>query len=617
MNALVIGVDVGKTGSRVAVEVDGVRHPVAHGRGVVPTPQPQGVRQAASAVARLVEAALHEAGEPARTPTAVGIGVAGVSTLEGGADALAAALTPYWPGASVAVTTDSVTAHAGALGGEPGVVLAVGTGSVALGVSADGALHQVDGWGQWLGDDGSGAWIGREALRAAVRAVDGRGPATALTAAAERRFAEPAGLPSVLPFESGLPTRTASFVPDVVAAAEGGDEPARDILRRAVDAWVESTSAAADAAGVQKAACVGGLAEVETLYRPWAQRVAAPVQVVDAQGTALDGALLIAARTDLPHDRQVSRRTGAASGSAPGEDLDLLETEGVRDGLDDLDVRSTAEVVDVLLGAEAKLPGVLDGARDALADAVSLAEHALRHGGRIVYAGAGTPGRLAALDAAECPPTFGVHPEQVIALLAGGDDAAAQAIEGAEDRTDDAARAIADHDVGPSDVVVGISASGRTPYVLAALRAAREKGAATVAVVNNAGSAIAAAADVAVELLTGAEVIGGSTRLTAGTAQKVALNTLSSATMVRLGKTYGPRMVDVVASNHKLRRRACRIVRETCGVDDATAVETLEAADWQTKTAIVSLLANVDVGEARARLATGDGRVRSAVEGHP
>lgn len=617
MSALVVGVDAGKTGSRVAVEIDGVVHAVSHGRGVVPTPRPQGVRQAASALAHVVDAALHDADETTRTPTAVGIGMAGVSTLEGGADALAGALASYWSGASVAVATDSVTAHAGALGGGAGAVLAVGTGSVALGVAADGAMHQVDGWGQWLGDDGSGAWIGREALRAVVRAADGRGPSTALLAAAARRFAEPAGLPSVLAFESGLPTRTASFVPDVVTAADAGDEVARDILRRAAEAWAEATLAAADAAGAEEAACVGGLAEVEALYRAWAERVAPRVRVVDAHGSALDGALLIARRTDLPHDRQVSRRTATASSSAPGEDLDLLATEGVRDGLEDLDVRSTEDVVDVLLGAEAKLPEVLDGARDGLVAAVSLAEHALRRGGRIVYAGAGTPGRLAALDAAECPPTFGVHPEQVIALLAGGDDAAAQAIEGAEDRAEDAARAVAAHDVGPSDVVVGVSASGRTPYVLAALRTAREKGAATVAVVNNTGSAIAAAADVAIELLTGAEVIGGSTRLTAGTAQKVALNTLSSATMVRLGKTYGPRMVDVVASNHKLRRRAARIVRETCGVDDATAVETLEAADWHTKTAIVSLLANVDVGEARARLVTGDGRVRSAVEGTP
>ena len=152
-----------------------------------------------------------------------------------------------------------------------------------------------------------------------------------------------------------------------------------------------------------------------------------------------------------------------------------------------------------------------------------------------------------------------------------------------------------------------------TPYVLAALESARAAGAATIAVVNNPDSVIAAAADVAIELLTGPEVISGSTRLTAGTAQKVTLNTLSTAAMIRLGKTYGPRMVDVVASNHKLRRRAARIVRDVCVVDDATALEALEAAGWHTKTAIVALLAGVGVDEARSRLVDAHGRVRPEV----
>lgn len=611
---VLIGVDVGKTGSRVAVCGDGAVEAVSNGRGVVPTPRPDGVRRAAAALTRAMHKALDGTSRQADEVTAVSIGMAGLTTLDGGGDALADALAGCWPGARVAVTTDSVTAHAGALGGGAGVVLAVGTGSVALGLSADGLLHRVDGWGQWLGDDGSGAWIGREALRAVLRAADGRDAPTRLLDAAGTRFAVPAGLPAALPFEPDLPTRTAAFVPDVVAAADDGDDTARDILRRAAAAWAESTLAAARSVDAGEAACVGGLAGIAWLYDAWSERVAPHVPVVPARGSALDGALLIAERSDLPHESQVSRRTNGASRTRGAEDLDVLETEGVRDGLDDLDMRSAEDIVDVLLGAESKLPAVLDDAREGIAAAVSLAEKALRGGGRIVYAGAGTPGRLAALDAAECPPTFGVRPDQVTALLAGGADASAQAIEGAEDRAEDATRAVAEHDVGPSDVLVGVSASGRTPYVLAAIRAAREQGAATVAVVNNPDSVIAAAADVAVELLTGAEVIGGSTRLTAGTAQKVALNTLSSATMVRLGKTYGPRMVDVVASNHKLRRRALRIVREVCEVDDATAMETLEAADWRTKTAIVSLLANVDVDEARARLATGDGRVRSAVE---
>lgn len=303
--------------------------------------------------------------------------------------------------------------------------------------------------------------------------------------------------------------------------------------------------------------------------------------------------------------------------SDPITDMDLLATEQVRADLADLDQRSPAAIVDVLLAAEAEVPAVLQGARDAIAAAVSRVEHALAVGGRLVYLGAGTPGRLAALDAAECPPTFGIAADRVIALIAGGADAAGRAVEGAEDDTGAANRDLAAIGVGPDDVVVGISASGRTPYVLTGLTAARTAGAGTVAVVNNVGSPAGDIVDVAVELPTGSEVVAGSTRLTAGTAQKVTLNAISTAAMVRLGKTYGAWMVDVVASNEKLRSRARRLIREIAGVDDATAVAALDAAGWNTKTALVSVLAGVDATAAEARLAAAGGRVRDALAARP
>lgn len=294
-------------------------------------------------------------------------------------------------------------------------------------------------------------------------------------------------------------------------------------------------------------------------------------------------------------------------------ELDGLATERVRADLADLDTRAPDELVGVLLAAEAAVPAALAAAAPALAAAVGLAEKGLHAGGRLIYVGAGTPGRLAALDAAECPPTFGVPAGLVRAVLAGGDGAAGRAVEGAEDDADAGAADLAAQRPGPDDVVVGISASGRTPYVLAALEAARAAGAATVAVVNNAGSPAAARADVAVELLTGPEVVAGSTRLTAGTAQKVALNTLSTATMVRLGRTHGPWMVDVVTGNDKLRRRAERILVEAAGVDDAEAAAALDAAGGHTRTALVMLLAGIDAATARERLAAGSGTVRDAV----
>ena len=615
MTRCILGVDVGRTGCRVLVRAGEETEYVGH--GVVPQPGGNGPRRAASALRRAIGEGLARAGLPSDAPTDIAVGMAGVTMLDGGAEALAQRIAQLWPGTNVAVAGDVLTAHAGALDGRPGVVLSVGTGVNALGLSADGGMHRVDGWGQWLGDDGSGAWIGREALRAVMRAADGRGESTALTERVVGRFGQADSLPAHFPFDAMLPTRTAALVPDVVDAAETGDAVAGDIIRRAVEAWVETSLAAVRAVDAETIACVGGLADVPALYDAWADAMEPHVKVVPAAGRSVDGAVMLAERTDLSHESHVRRANLRSTPKPERENLDVLETEGVREGLDDLDTRPAGVIVDALLEAEGNLATVLDGARDGLADAVTTVETALLAGGRLLYVGAGTPGRLAALDAAECPPTFGTSPSLVEAILAGGDDAAASAVEGAEDMSSEAENALDVRDVGRNDVVVGISASGRTPFVLAGLQRARARGAATIGIVNNPDSPIAAATDVAIELLTGPEVIGGSTRLTAGTSQKVALNTLSTAAMVRLGKTYGPHMVDVVASNHKLRRRASRIVREVCGVDDATATAALEAAGWHAKVAIVALLAEIDAAEARRRLDEGDGRVRSAVDGAP
>jgi N-acetylmuramic acid 6-phosphate etherase len=305
----------------------------------------------------------------------------------------------------------------------------------------------------------------------------------------------------------------------------------------------------------------------------------------------------------------VTRRPDTPAG------LDGLATEQVRPGLEDLDSRPSEEVIGLLLAAEAAVPAAMTAARPALATAVDAVADRLAAGGRLLYVGAGTPGRLAALDAAECGPTFGLPPGFVVAVMAGGDSAFANAAEGVEDDDVTGARDLCAHGIAAADVVVGISASGRTPYVLGALAAAGKAGALTVAVVNNAGSPIADAADHAVEVLTGAEIIGGSTRLTAGTAQKVVLNTLSTAVMVRLGKTYGAWMVDVQATNQKLRRRATRVVCDVTGVDEATAAAALAASDGHVKTALVSLLGRVDADVARSLLQAAGGRVRDAVIG--
>jgi N-acetylmuramic acid 6-phosphate etherase len=249
----------------------------------------------------------------------------------------------------------------------------------------------------------------------------------------------------------------------------------------------------------------------------------------------------------------------------------------------------------------------------AIAAAADAIAGRLMQGGRLFYVGAGTSGRLAILDASECPPTFNTPPELVVALIAGGPAAVQEAVEGAEDDAEAGAADLRARTLASNDAVVGITASGRTPYVIGALRWAREVGRHTVAIVNNARSALADVADTAIELLTGPEVIAGSTRLCAGTAQKIALGTLSSAVMVRLGKTYGPYMVDVRATNAKLRRRALRMVQQITGADSAASAEALAATDGRVKPAVVMLLAGCDADAAERRLDAAGGRVRDAL----
>ncbi|MBV8369176.1 MAG: N-acetylmuramic acid 6-phosphate etherase [Candidatus Eremiobacteraeota bacterium] len=233
----------------------------------------------------------------------------------------------------------------------------------------------------------------------------------------------------------------------------------------------------------------------------------------------------------------------------------------------------------------------------------------LERGGRVVLIGAGTSGRLAVLDAAELPPTFGVDPAFVQARIAGGDGALRRAVEGAEDDADAGARSV--EDVGADDLVIGVSASGGAPFVRAAVVAARARGARTVGIVNAPNGALAREADVGIVAATGAEPIQGSTRMRAGTAQKIVLNTISTGAMIRLGKTYGNRMVDVVATNAKLRARSERLVRDLAGEADARAL--LEAAGGSVKTAIVMARRGVDRAEAERLLQQARGRLSSVI----
>ena len=266
-----------------------------------------------------------------------------------------------------------------------------------------------------------------------------------------------------------------------------------------------------------------------------------------------------------------------------------------------LDLLATRELVDVLVRDQAAAVAAVRAQSATLARVVDAAVERLQRGGRLHYVGAGTSGRLGVLDAAEMPPTFATPPDMVCAHIAGGERALRHAVEGAEDNAEEGRRAMVDH-VAPVDVVIGISASGGAPYVVAALEQARSMGALTVAITSSDSSALVRAAVEAIVLPTGAEVLSGSTRLKAGTAQKIALNTLSTAIMVRMGKVYDNLMIDVVATNEKLRARARRLVRTLTGVDDARAQAALERAEGSAKVAVVMLARTVDAEQARALL---------------
>jgi N-acetylmuramic acid 6-phosphate etherase len=293
--------------------------------------------------------------------------------------------------------------------------------------------------------------------------------------------------------------------------------------------------------------------------------------------------------------------------------FDRLVTETQPGGIVPLDLMTTIELIELMNREDANVPGIVALARDQTASAIDGIAARLNSGGRLTYVGAGTSGRLAVLDATECGPTFGVGPKQIQAVLAGGEAAMMHPAEGIEDDAGAGAADLRARSVTARDAIVGVSASGRTPYVLGALEHARREGALTVGLVCNPSSPIASQVDLPIEILTGPEVIGGSTRLKAGTAQKLALNMISTITMVRLGRTFGNLMVDVRTSNEKLRLRALRIIRLATDCSDDEAYRALDAAGGEAKIAILMVLTGDTPTAAAEKLKQHDGHLRSAL----
>ena len=293
--------------------------------------------------------------------------------------------------------------------------------------------------------------------------------------------------------------------------------------------------------------------------------------------------------------------------------LDDLTTEQANPHTSDLDILPLDEALRRLNDEDQRVPEAVREEIPQIARAVELVEKALRAGGRLIYVGAGTSGRLGCLDASEIPPTYGLDPDRVIGIIAGGDTALRKSIEGAEDSLADGAAVISGLGVDERDVVCGIAASGRTPFVLGAMEEGRRRGAATVGVTTNRPSEMEPLADVLIAPVVGPEPVSGSTRMKSGTAQKLVLNMLTTMAMVRVGKTYGNLMVDLRATNKKLVRRAKRLIAQVTGVDEGEAERLFDASEGDTKLAILMGLTGLDAGSAKERLEASGGVLRRAV----
>jgi N-acetylmuramic acid 6-phosphate etherase len=291
-----------------------------------------------------------------------------------------------------------------------------------------------------------------------------------------------------------------------------------------------------------------------------------------------------------------------------------LSTEAADPRFADIDRMPIAQLAGLMNEADTIVPAAVAQQLPQIVGAITAATERMKAGGRLVYVGAGTPGRVGVLDASECPPTFSTSPDQVFAIIAGGPRAVMSACEGVEDDADAGVIAIDEAKIGPLDTVIGIASSGRTPYVLGAVARARERGALTVGLSCNAGTVLSAEVDHAIEILVGPEILSGSTRLKAGTAQKLVLNMFSTIIMVQLGKTYGNLMVDVKATNLKLRERAIRIVSAIARVDRDAAVAALEETGYSAKLSVVQLELGLNHSDAVALLDEVGGNLRAALE---
>jgi N-acetylmuramic acid 6-phosphate etherase len=530
------------------------------------------------------------------------IGMAGVRT-DADRRRVAAAAAKVWPGAPCYATDDLETALAaegssGPAGRGARVLILSGTGSCCCGRKPGGQTVRFGGWGHVLGDKGSGYEIGLRGLRESVHSLDreGRCPLLGRKIMQALQMNEPEDLIDWA--NRAAKSDIAALAAQVFAAAARGDKLARGILAAA------AASLADDGVGCARRVVKAGspvefiLAGGVLLKQPaFAREVRAHLlrlwpaaRVRSLRRESVCGALELARERFGGRARTAGiQRLGAPEPDSilPPPSRELFPTEQRNPRSRNLDRMALSKAIALMVEDELKIGPALLKERRKIQRVIEWVAGALRRRGRLFYVGAGTSGRLGLLDAVECPPTFGIAPERVQAILAGGQSAVWKSVEGAEDNAAAGASAIGSRGVNRRDVVIGIAASGRTPFVWGALAAARRIGAKTALLCFHPRLPMPAAGgpDLVIAPEVGPEVLTGSTRLKAGTATKVILNTITTLAMVRLGKVAGNLMIDLNASSRKLRERAARIVQAVTGADAAAAQAALESARWKVKTA--------------------------------
>jgi N-acetylmuramic acid 6-phosphate etherase len=493
-----------------------------------------------------------------------------------------------WPGAKIFTGSDRDSGLAAALGRGDGIAVNAGTGASVTGRRGD-RIEKAGGWGHILGDAGGGYFLSLQALRFILREYDLHRGEAQFTATILRALSLNSRDELVRWAQTADKMDVARLVPVVFECAINGDENVMKIVEEGAAVLSEYTAAVATRLGLlaPKVILLGGLFQRDGVYvhafrRKLKKNLSDARVAMSEQSPELGAAWLAAQIEDRPAFSVETRGTEMG-------DLAQALTEQRNPRSENLEKLTAQELVQLFVEEETFVQDALRKALGSLARAIEMATKTLRKGGRLFYVGAGTSGRLGVLDASEIPPTFGASPAMVQGIMAGGVSALSRSAEGVEDERGSGALAIEERGVTGADIVCGISASGRTPFVLGALSEAKRHGAQTILLTCNPERARTGDCDLEIDLATGPELLTGSTRLKAGTATKIALNIISTGAMVALGKVHGNLMVDLTISNAKLRDRAVRLVAELAKCDYGKAAERLETNGWNLRAALEAI----------------------------